>query len=119
MPSLEAPQEALSLLPLAQPLSPTPPNSKAKWLSCESRWQRLPQPGLYLGRACISVKGESSEGMEAGCCCCCVAQGCGRKGHREGAGQNERTEAAGRLPVGISAGLAARRAAERKGQRGS
>lgn len=36
----------------------------------------------------------------------------------EGAGQSKQTEAAGRLPVDIAAGLAARGVAERKGQRG-
>lgn len=53
-----------------------------------------------------------------GCCCWgCGPRAGGAKGHRERGGQSEQTEAAGRLPVGIAAGLAARGTAERKGQK--
>lgn len=63
--SAESPRRPCSLLFLSHCLVATrpAPSWKAERLSCEPRWQRLPQPGLSLGRACISVKGENSEGV--------------------------------------------------------
>lgn len=34
------------------------PRQKAKWLSCESRQQRLPQSNLNLGGACVSEEAQ-------------------------------------------------------------